>query len=390
MKEQFIFFYKNTKIYKKIKKFILKLQKKDKLILSPSALFLFQHKGGIFNRYDLIVRFLAIESLLKNDLQGMNLYKKMQSARIDYLKEKGIKIKNEDLLENKSDTLASLVESFKTKGYDMKSSIIVDSDFQLIDGSHRLACALYFKTGKIVVEKSNSNKISYDLAWFEKYFEAAEIEVIKNKYLELLKTIDLQNVLIDVLRSENQTFGRGDFYQSLDNVNINGQRPTSERFKIYNLEKHLRSDFELLDIGSNCGFLTIKMSDYVRNATGIEIGESLVHVGRLAQAYLQKTNVEFVNANFNDLKLDKKFDFICSFAVHYWLGADIEQYALKLKALLKPEGMVLFESQDIDRVDSDWDDKLKKFMSKGFTEIESGFLKDDGKIDRRFSILKKI
>jgi len=86
----------------------------------------------------------------------------------------------------------------------------------------------------------------------------------------------------------------------------------------------------------------------------------------------------------------QKFDFICSFAVHYWLGADIEQYALKLKALLKPEGMVLFESQDIDRVDSDWDDKLKKFMSKGFTEIESGFLKDDGKIDRRFSILKKI
>ena len=38
----------------------------------------------------------------------------------------------------------------------------------------------------------------------------------------------------------------------------------------------------------------------------------------------------------------------------------------------------------------DWKDKLLKFMQAGFEEVQSGELKDDGVIERRFSMLRKL
>ena len=390
MKELFIFFVKNTKIYKKLKAFVLKLQNKYELIITPELLFSLQHKNSSFNRYDIVVRYLAIENHFgKNDF-GMELYNKLQDKRNEYLKSIGAKIASDDLVENKKDKFIPLIESFEKNGFDLKKAISVNEDLGLVDGSHRLACALYFKSEKIAVKKNQTSKVDYGLDWFEKYFTEKEIELISNKYKQLMSEMNLHDMLIEVLKSENQTFGRGDLYQSLDDFDIPGQRPTNERFGIYKLEKHLKSDFDILDIGSNCGFLTLKMAEYVKSAKGIEIADSLVHVSKLAQTFTKRTNVQFVQSNFNQIKHTEKYDFICSFAVHFWLGADITKYAKKLHGMLNPNGMVLFESQNIETFDKDWDKKVEKFKQVGFEEIETGELKDDGKINRRFSILKKI
>ena len=53
------------------------------------------------------------------------------------------------------------------------------------------------------------------------------------------------------------------FYQGFDEIQIDGCRPTEKRFKRYNIEKYLSNDNSALDIGCNCGFLTIFTSRYL-------------------------------------------------------------------------------------------------------------------------------
>jgi SAM-dependent methyltransferase len=295
----------------------------------------------------------------------------------------------EDRHDHKQGVLEGLITSFRQQGFDAKNPISVTSELKLVDGSHRLACALYFNSNPVLTTRAASKAVDFGLDWFSKYFEPNELEVIKARYNELLQNIDIGRVLSETLVREKQVFGRGQFYQSSEELNITGQRPTSERYRIYGLKEFLDKDQSVLDIGCNCGFFTLKIAKEVKSAVGIEITGTLVSVAQTAQVYLQRPNVEFVKGNFNDHKFGKKFDFICSFAVHYWLGADMKKYGQRLLALLNPQGLVLLESQNIEKEDQDWEDKLSDFKSAGFVEIRSGTLKDDGVISRRFTVLRR-
>jgi len=79
---------------------------------------------------------------------------------------------------------------------------------------------------------------------------------------------------------------------------------------------------------------------------------------------------------------------IYSFAVHHWIGMDIKDYFRKLQLLLNPGGKVVFESQNLETVDSDFDEKVAKIEKEGFRILESGDLKDDGVIHRKFVIFE--
>ena len=127
----------------------------------------------------------------------------------------------------------------------------------------------------------------------------------------------------------------------------------------------------------------------VRSAVGVEINRTMVDIAQVMQVYLELDNVNFMHGSFNKIKFEQQFDFICSFAVHHWLGVDMKGYGSRLHGLLNPGGKVLLESQNIQVQDTDWDQKLDKFMQAGFHEIVSGALKDDGIIERRFSVLQK-
>ena len=86
-----------------------------------------------FNRYDMIVRLLAIENYYGKNEYGFNLYRKMQAARI------GI-----DSVEPAVFRFRKLIESYENNGYDSSSEIELDSCLHLYDGSHRMAMALYY------------------------------------------------------------------------------------------------------------------------------------------------------------------------------------------------------------------------------------------------------
>lgn len=137
-------------------------------------LILNSYNDNIFNRMDIIVRYLYIENYYeKNDI-GYYLYEKMQKIR------KGEKYNLKKFKET--------IKSFELNGYDKNFPIKLFKNKMLRDGSHRIACSLYFGIDKIPIKYLSTNKyIEYSLKWFEKNnFSSDEIKIIQQKYNEIM------------------------------------------------------------------------------------------------------------------------------------------------------------------------------------------------------------
>ena len=139
----------------------------------------FQHNGKTdFQRYDMIVRLLAVENYYgKNDI-GFDLYYRMQEARMG----KQWADKAVGIFEN-------LIKSYQENGYDEKSEIELDSNLHLIDGSHRMAMAMYHQVPKISAKvRPYVINIFYGIEWFKvNGFSDEECTMLTKKYRELKK-----------------------------------------------------------------------------------------------------------------------------------------------------------------------------------------------------------
>jgi hypothetical protein len=116
-----------------------------------------QFVNNQFNRFDIIVRYNAIHSYLNNDNVGVDLYKRMQEQRggSPYTSPwKNFKV---------------LIDNYKSVGYSTDSPILVNNELHIVDGAHRLACALYFKSPSVSVKINSKLSYSlYSLDWFTK------------------------------------------------------------------------------------------------------------------------------------------------------------------------------------------------------------------------------
>lgn len=350
--------------------------------MSPELLFLHQYNDGELNRFDVIVRYLMIEQELGNNNIGKELYLKMQAHRA------GDNLKMAQAFIDKKDSFTDLIQNVQKSGYRADSPIILNRQNKLFDGSHRLATALYFNIPEIPVKRSRRKYPQYGLNSFDNFTEQ-ELNLIKKTERDILSKINLPEVLNETLQSQPQVFGRGTFYQSFEKIGIDGQRPTQKRFDIYDLEQYLHTDLQVLDIGCNCGFFALHIAPLVKHIDGVEFNRSLVQIANISKLLLNIDNTNFTAGDFNKVALNKKYDLILSFAVHYWIGQDIKDYSKRLWNLLNDEGLVLFESQNIEKEDLDWDVKIAAFIKTGFIEISSGKLCDDGSIHREFSLFKK-
>lgn len=129
-----------------------------------------------FNRYDMIVRLLAIENYYGKNNFGWDLYRKQQNTR---------KAKEWEGAESR---FRALIKSYEDNGYDENSRIQVGSDLRLWDGSHRMALAMYHKYYPISCQvMPTSRPIYYGINWYlENDFSLAEIAKMQERY-ELLK-----------------------------------------------------------------------------------------------------------------------------------------------------------------------------------------------------------
>lgn len=161
---------------------------------------------GVFCAYDFAVRLLAIENYYGLNDFGFELYKKMhtlggnygqvneQEAYYERQRKKGGKkhktfsYDNQKTEQHSIEQFKKLIESVEKNGYRSDSYVMGDQNLLSINGSHRIALALYTQQEMINVEvykKLTRRRFSMDFFW-EKGFTPEEISIIEKRMNKLL------------------------------------------------------------------------------------------------------------------------------------------------------------------------------------------------------------
>lgn len=146
--------------------------------------FLKHSMGKNMNIADIMIRILAIENYYgKNDF-GFKLYNKMQKIRVSA---------NPLIPQYRADNeerFRQIIKSFEKNNFIEDYPIIINEDFKLFDGTHRLACSIFFNIVQIPVkfeERTIERHPDYSLKWFEKVGLEDYIPIIEEKYQEIIR-----------------------------------------------------------------------------------------------------------------------------------------------------------------------------------------------------------
>lgn len=88
---------------------------------------------GCEDDYRLAIRYAAIEQYLNKNEIGFDMYKRAQALH-----------SSPETATERLDAFCRLIESWKENGYDRRSRIAINTDYEIIDGNHRVALAKYF------------------------------------------------------------------------------------------------------------------------------------------------------------------------------------------------------------------------------------------------------
>lgn len=205
-----------------------------------------------------------------------------------------------------------------------------------------------------------------------------------------------------MLEKINKLFKKhGQIPQGLKALGIEGRRDCDKRFEMYKLDSILKKNMNVLELGSNCGFLSCLIAERVMNVTGIEMDPILVEVANEAKRVLNIPNVNFKKMKFEDYSISSdKFDFVLSCQMHMWVKLPFVIYIGKVCSKISDGGYLLFESHDLQTIDKNIHQKLEIIMSKKMKLIHSGHWvenpgqywippKNHKKIPRNFYIFQK-
>ena len=147
-------------------------------IIPTASLLAKQVVNHSFNRYDLIVRFMAIDSFLNAKKEGLDLYEKMQEKR------------GGSAFKNPLKVFKLLIENIQNNGLDVAQPILVNKDLHIVDGAHRFACALYFNEKHVAVKIHKKLDFSpYGINWFKNNnFSDGELDLILQKKNEIFSS----------------------------------------------------------------------------------------------------------------------------------------------------------------------------------------------------------
>jgi len=352
-----------------------------------------QFLDGSFNRYDILVRFDAICKSQAKEEHAFDLYCKMDSIRVPCSPRE---------LNGRVTEFVRIINSFSVNGYSLDNPVLVNKQMHLLDGSHRAACALYFNTPLTLVAASTPNTPTYGRDWFaESGFTEGELGYLDKLALRVLGTPQhieqelkrresIRQELCDIYKASGTNFGRGKFYQQFDLLKLEGQRPIVERFDQYKICDKFPEHINVLDIGSNTGFMSLYIAPRVAHVDGIEMTPSFVTIANKAAELLDIKNCTFHNTRFEDFAALRQYNVILSFAVHYYMKFTFTEYFQKVDSMLGTGGYFVLESGDLEAEDKDFDQKIEFMKSLNYEVYSSGSIKDDGIIFRRFVVMHKL
>ena len=138
------------------------------------------------NRYDVFVRCLAIDNYFKRNLNGFDLYNKMQRLRkadVDSYDWEG-KFKN-------------VIKDIHENGYNDEYPLIMSNGF-VDDGAHRFSYMLNEGFDNIPIETKNDPErtTNYRKAWFDEHFTKKEVEQIEAKRIEIFDRFGFFTIFI--------------------------------------------------------------------------------------------------------------------------------------------------------------------------------------------------
>lgn len=144
-------------------------------------------------------------------------------------------------------------------------------------------------------------------------------------------------------------YGHGYYYQSFANIGVRGFRDTEKRVEQLGLRKTLAGK-NILDIGTNSGFLLLSLAKVIKGGFGIDVNPYLIATADLVRDYQENQNIKFQAIGFEEYlqQAADKFDCVLSLANHSTYDGNTKQninsYFQGIHRLLEPGGMLIFES----------------------------------------------
>lgn len=133
--------------------------------------------------YDIYFRMAVIEEYLKGNDQVWQYYNKMQYKRVSMIPHIP-----RNMLDHRKEFI-ELISSFQQNGFDMNCPILVNKDYLIIDGAHRMACALFFNIPNVSI---TTNKKYYNFVpreYTKKWF-------VDNSLMECIEYAEKQKAKI--------------------------------------------------------------------------------------------------------------------------------------------------------------------------------------------------
>jgi hypothetical protein len=122
------------------------------LTIPTGSLLALQYQNGAFQRHDIILRSLAAKGIHEESFLFKDIYHKMQISRTGNCDYEGF---------------VNLVKSISTHGLSPEYPIPISEEGVILDGAHRMACAIYFNFPYVHTRVFKSRKkIYYGKEWF--------------------------------------------------------------------------------------------------------------------------------------------------------------------------------------------------------------------------------
>lgn len=193
--------------------------------------------------------------------------------------------------------------------------------------------------------------------------------------------------------SKYHLFGSEYLYQSYLPLGLRGDRSTNNRIFIYDIVRYLNKSMNCLDLGGNLGFVSLTLSEFVKNIKIIEKDKDVIQIGNRVRKESYVRNVKYMNCDLIEyLRIDRnKYDFIMSLAIHKWIDVNFNYYFKLIDEVLIINGILLLESHDLKNNKSILDifNCCDKTLRKKYEIIRHGYTDDHRGMQRDFVLLRK-
>jgi SAM-dependent methyltransferase len=143
----------------------------------------------------------------------------------------------------------------------------------------------------------------------------------------------------------------GNAYQGSDRLGIAGGKPNEVRMQQYEIDSLLDHTQNVLDIGSNMGFMSLYLAERCKRVDALEYNPYLSQIGQTAASALAIENASFRCGDFFLFRPRDKYDVVLSLANHATidnrLSVSFEDYIQKIYSLLHDGGYFFFESHNV-------------------------------------------